>query len=69
VEDNPVGELPVGKWLTMYEDTKGLLMEGELTPGNPDAAIVKAAMQHETIDGLSIGYMLDPSDVEFVDKA
>jgi HK97 family phage prohead protease len=61
-------ELPVGKWLTMYEDTKGLLMEGELTPGNPDAAIVKAAMQHETIDGLSIGYMLDPSDVEFVDK-
>jgi len=61
-------ELPVGKWLKMYEDEKGLVMEGELTPGNPDAAVVKAAMQHETIDGLSIGYMLNSDDVEFMDK-
>lgn len=61
-------ELPVGKWTKMYEDEKGLLVEGELTPGNPDAAIVKAAMQHETIDGLSIGYMLSSDDVEFINK-
>jgi hypothetical protein len=33
--------------------------------GNPQAAIVKAAMLHETVDGLSIGYMLKPSDVEY----
>lgn len=60
-------EVPIGKWTKMYEDEKGLYIEGELTPGNPEAAIVKAAMQHETIDGLSIGYMLKPDDVEFSD--
>jgi HK97 family phage prohead protease len=58
-------EVPIGKWTKMYEDEKGLYIEGELTPGNPEAAVVKAAMQHETIDGLSIGYMLKPDDVEF----
>jgi HK97 family phage prohead protease len=58
-------EVPIGKWTKMYEDEKGLYIEGELTNGNPEAAIVKAAMQHETIDGLSIGYMLKQSDIEF----
>jgi len=51
-------ELPVGKWTSMSEDSKGLLMEGELTPGNARAQEVKAAMQHETVDGLSIGFMV-----------
>jgi HK97 family phage prohead protease len=60
-------EVPIGKWTKMYEDEKGLYIEGELTNGNPEAAIVKAAMQHETIDGLSIGYMLKSSDVEFTE--
>ena len=60
-------EVPIGKWTKMIEDEKGLYIEGELTPGNPEAAIVKAAMQHETIDGLSIGYMLKPDDVEFTE--
>lgn len=60
-------EVPIGKWTKMFEDEKGLYIEGELTPGNPEAAIVKAAMQHETIDGLSIGYMLKPQDVEFAE--
>lgn len=60
-------EVPIGKWTKMYEDEKGLFVEGELTPGNPEAAIVKAAMHHETIDGLSIGYMLKPEDVEFAE--
>jgi uncharacterized protein YerC len=40
-------------------------MTGELTPGHPDAAVIKAAMQHETIDGLSIGYRLSEDDVEY----
>ena len=61
-------ELPVGKWTKAYEDEKGLFMEGELTPGNPQAAIVKAAMQHDTVDGLSIGYTLSADDVEYLDK-
>jgi HK97 family phage prohead protease len=61
-------ELPVGKWTKAYEDEKGLFMEGELTPGNPQAAIVKAAMQHDTVDGLSIGYTLSADDVDYLDK-
>jgi HK97 family phage prohead protease len=58
-------DVPIGKWVKMYEDDKGLYVEGELTMGNPQAAVVKAAMLHETVDGLSIGYMLKPSDVEY----
>jgi len=61
-------ELPLGKWVSLSEDEKGLVMEGELTPGNPEAETVKAALQHETIDGLSIGYRLSAEDVEYVDK-
>ena len=61
-------ELPVGKWLRMEEDDKGLFMFGELTPGMDEAKTVKAAMQHGTIDGLSIGYGLNRDDVEMVEK-
>lgn len=61
-------ELPVGKWLTMEEDDTGLFMFGELTPGMDDSKAVKAAMQHGTIDGLSIGYGLNRDDVEFQEK-
>lgn len=61
-------ELPVGKWLSMEEDAKGLLMSGELTPGMTEAQTVKAAMQHGTIDGLSIGYGLNGDDVEYEDE-
>ena len=43
-------------------------MEGELTPGNPQAALVKAALQHETVDGMSIGYSLRSDDVDYIDK-
>jgi len=41
-------------------------MEGEFTKGNPQADIVKAAMQHGTVDGLSIGFMI--GDYEIVEK-
>ena len=57
-------EIPVGKWTHMSEDSKGLVMRGEFTPGNPQAQTLKAAMQHGTIDGLSIGYALKEGDFE-----
>ena len=60
-------DLPLVKWVKMAEDDKGLLMEGELTPGNPQAATVKAGMQHETIDGLSIGYALKSADYDMIE--
>lgn len=61
-------ELPVGKWLSMDEDETGLFMFGELTPGMDESKAVRAAMQHGTIDGLSIGYGLNRDDVEMVEK-
>jgi len=60
-------ELPVGKWKSIDEDDVGLFLFGELTPGMADAQAVKAAMQHGTIDGLSIGYGLNGDDVEYDD--
>lgn len=46
----------IGKWLHMEEDSKGLFVQGELTPGHSIANDVYASMKHGTLDGLSIGY-------------
>jgi len=51
-------QIPPGKWTRIEQDSKGLLVEGELTPNNPEADMLKAALQHETIDGLSIGFRI-----------
>ena len=59
-------EIPVGKWTAIEEDSKGLYMEGEFTKGNPQADMIKAAMAHGTVDGLSIGFMI--GDYEIVEK-
>lgn len=57
-------DIPIGKWLSAVEDEKGLLVEGELTPGNPQSDAILAAMQHGTVDGLSIGFRLSEGDYE-----
>lgn len=49
-------DLPIGKWTLAAEDEKGLLVEGELTPGNPKSEAVLAALKHGTVDGLSVGF-------------
>ena len=46
----------IGKWTNMYEDGKGLYVEGELTPGHSKAMDVYASLKHGAISGLSIGY-------------
>ena len=48
--------IPIGKWLVVEEDDKGLRVEGELTRGNPQAETVAAALKHGTVDGLSVGF-------------
>ena len=55
-------DMPIGKYLLADEDAKGLWVEGELTPDHSLAADVRAAMKHETLDGLSIGGMLRQGD-------
>lgn len=46
----------IGKWINLAEDTKGLLVEGELTPGHTVAENVYASLKHGAVDGMSIGY-------------
>lgn len=53
---NHYGDI-IGKWLTMFADTKGLFVEGELTPGHSKASDVYASLKHGAIDGMSIGYV------------
>ena len=52
---NHFGEV-IGKWLDIRETEKGLLVEGELTPGHSKAEDVYASLKHGAISGLSIGY-------------
>lgn len=63
-ENHKSWELPIGKWTTIVEDSKGLLVEGEFTPNHSRAEDVRSAMLHGTIDGLSIGYRLKEGDYE-----
>lgn len=58
---NHYGEV-IGKWTNMYEDEKGLYVEGELTPGHSKASDVFASLKHGAIDGLSIGYRVKAFD-------
>lgn len=55
-------ELPVGKWDGLAEDEKGLYVRGQLTPGHSGAADLKAAMQHGTVEGMSVGFSVSKDD-------
>lgn len=63
-ENHKSFELPIGKWLNMEEDSKGLLVEGEFTPNHAKADMVRASMLHGTMDGLSIGFSMKEGDFE-----
>lgn len=55
-------ELPVGKWDDLSEDNKGLYVRGQLTPGHSGATDLKAAMQHGTVEGMSVGFSVSKDD-------
>lgn len=59
-------EIPVGKWETLQEDTKGLFVRGQLTPGHSGATDLKAAMQHGTVEGMSVGFSVTKDDYSIV---
>jgi HK97 family phage prohead protease len=52
----------IGKYVELMEDSKGLFVRGQLTPGHSVAEDVKASLKHGAIDGLSIGFYLDDYD-------
>ncbi|MEC5213310.1 HK97 family phage prohead protease [Polaromonas sp. CG_9.5] len=61
-------DMPVGKYTNADEDSHGFWVEGETTPNHSLASDVRAAMLHETLDGLSIGGMLAKGDFKSTDQ-
>lgn len=49
-------ELPIGDWLDMAEDGKGLWAKGQFALDDPLGARVHAAAKNKRVGGLSIGY-------------
>lgn len=60
-------ELPIGKWTDAGEDSNGLFVKGELTPGSTAAQDVHASLKHGTVDGLSIGYHVERENMKTED--
>ncbi|MPQ83805.1 HK97 family phage prohead protease [Pseudomonas sp. MAFF 730085] len=59
--------LPVGKWQSLAEDSKGLFVGGELTPGLSVSNDLRAAMEHKTVEGLSVGFTVLKDDYAVID--
>ena len=57
-------ELPVGVWNNLKEDTKGLFGEASLVMQMPTAVNAYWAMKSELVNGLSIGFLPDPTKTE-----
>jgi HK97 family phage prohead protease len=66
-ENHRSWDIPIGKWTQMMEDAKGLYVKGEFTPNHPRAEMVRAAMLHGTVDGLSIGFRMSKDDFEVIE--
>ncbi|MGX1099968.1 HK97 family phage prohead protease [Amorphus sp. MBR-141] len=47
---------PIGRWLTIAEDARGLFVRGRLTTETTRAREVRALMREGVLDGLSIGF-------------
>ena len=57
-------QVPIGRWLEMQEDDRGLKVRGQLTLDIPRAREVHAALKEGTVKGLSIGYRIPPGGAE-----
>ena len=60
---------PIGIWLDMVEDDRGLLCKGRLLLEVQRAREVHALLKGGAIDGLSIGYAIGPDDWSYADSA
>lgn len=58
-------ELPIGKWLSLDEDDRGLKAVGQLALDDPFAQRVYAAMKGGRVRGLSIGYRIPAGGIEY----
>lgn len=69
------GELPIGTWIDMGEDARGLWVKGQIDLEDPFGQRVHRAMKRNAFRGLSIGYELikqrvakDRPGVKFLEK-
>ena len=62
--EHKAGMLPPGKWTKLEEDSSGLFVVGELTKKQSLAADIKASLEHQTLQGLSIGYRIPKGGME-----
>jgi phage head maturation protease len=60
--------VPIGKWLELREDDRGLIARGQLTLDIPRARDVHAALKEGTVKGLSIGYRVAPGGAEMANN-
>lgn len=58
------GELPVGSWSGLKQDTKGLFGNADLVMQMPSAVNAYWAMKSKLVNGLSIGFLPDPQATE-----
>lgn len=56
---------PIGKWLELREDDRGLVARGQLILDVAKARDVHALMKEGALKGMSIGYMVPPGGAEF----
>lgn len=58
------GELPVGSWSGLKQDTKGLFGDADLVMQMPSAVNAYWAMKSKLVNGLSIAFLPDPATTE-----
>jgi uncharacterized protein len=64
VKPTPEMLIPVGKWDNLLEDSKGLQVNGHLINLTTDIGKrIHGAMKEKVLDGLSIGFKVDPTKV------
>lgn len=56
---------PIGDWLEMRENDRGLVVRGRLDLDDPDGARVYGALSKGRIKGLSIGFRIRPGGAEW----
>ena len=57
-------EVPVGDWVHMRSDGHGLLATGKIDMNHKDGPTVYSALQRKAMDGLSVGFTMNPGDFE-----
>lgn len=60
-------DIPIGKWVSVEEDEKGLKVVGEIGTANPKCEGILTALKEGLIDGLSIGFSISRNGFDYKD--